>query len=256
MAGKVALVTGGGRGMGRRVAEQLADRGVNVSILTRTQSSGEDAAAAVRSRGGLAQLHVVDVCDKAAVDAAVADTIATFGRLDIVVHSAANVSYNPIDAITGEEFDSCIRSILYAGYWLIQASIPALEASGAGRIVFILSTNGPRVVVPGMAHYAAAKAGLNAFMRSAALELGPRGITVNAIEPGLTASDRMVEHLDPAVADRIARTFPIPRVGTPDDIANAVMFLVSPASSYITGESIAVDGGTALASPIQLGNAL
>lgn len=247
--GKVAIVTGGGRGIGKAIALALAAQGASVVIATRTASYGEAVVAGIKASGGNASLFALDVGERDSVKALIDDTAARYGRIDILVHAAATIPFGLIEQLDDDDLDRCLRSINYAAFWLTKYAAPHLARArehGGGRIVFISSTCGPQNVLPGLAHYAMAKNGLEAFVRGAALELGRRGITVNAINPGLIASDNMKESMTEAQAAEMAKAFPIARVGQPEDIANAVMFLVSPAASYVSGHSLVVDGAACL----------
>jgi len=249
LKGKVAIVTGGGRGIGKSIALALANQGATAVIATRTASYGEAVVNTINGSGGKASLFALNVGERDSVRALIDDTAQRYGRIDIIVHAAATIPFGTIDTLSDDDFDTCLRSINYAAFWLSKYATPHLskvKADGGGRIVFISSTCGPQNVLPGLSHYGMAKNGLEAFVRGAALELGRKGITVNAINPGLIASDNMKEQLSEAQAAALVKNLPIPRVGQTEDIANSVMFLISPAASYITGHSLVVDGGASL----------
>jgi 3-oxoacyl-[acyl-carrier protein] reductase len=252
LEGKVAIITGGGRGLGRGLALSLAQQGATVVLAVRTLSYGEKSVAEFTAAGLRASLFKVDVTNKQDIKDVVADTVARYGSLDIVVHNAADTPYNRIDKLTDEQLETCLTSVLKASFWLAQESIPHLKKSvGGGRMVFISSTCGPRFAMPGLVHYGAAKAGLNAFIRGAALELAPH-VTVNGVEPGTTITDRLEASMSQAQLKMVSGMIPVPRLGTSEDMANAVSFLASPASSYITGQTIVVDGGKSLMNPINI----
>lgn len=248
-AGKVVIVTGAGRGIGRSIAEEFAAAGARVVIAARTVSYGEEAVAAIRAAGGEASLFQIDVNDKARVEELVADTARRFGGIDAIVHSAADIPHGSVLDVSDEAIDKGIGSIIKASFWLTRAAAPWLsQAKDGGRLIFISSICGPKTVVPGRVAYAVAKAGLDAFIRGAALELARSNITVNGVEPGLIASARVQAGMDPQALANFATTLPIPRPGTPEEIAHTVMFLASKRSGYITGESIVIDGGSILGS--------
>jgi 3-oxoacyl-[acyl-carrier protein] reductase len=256
---KIAIVTGGGRGIGKAIAKALAAQGAHVVIATRSAAPGEKAVEEIRAAGQQASLFQVDVTQRAAVIALIEDTAQRFGRIDIIVHAAATIPFGTIGSLTDDDFETCLQSIVHAAFWLTKYALPHLEraqADGGGNIVFISSTCGPQTVIPGLAHYGMAKNGLEAFVRGAAVELGGKGIRVNAINPGLIASDNMKENLTEAQAAALASHFPVARVGQPEDIANAVLFLISPQGSYITGHSLVVDGGASPASGGQVSSLL
>jgi 3-oxoacyl-[acyl-carrier protein] reductase len=253
LQGRVALVTGGGRGIGAAIAQVFAAAGAQVLIANRTAAAGEAIAAGIRAAGGQAQAMGCDIGQRAQAEAAVAKAVATFGRLDTVVHNAAINPWATLDAVSNDALQQTVAVNLLACFWLTQAALPhlraAVAASGSqagGRILVTSSVTGPRVAMPGSTPYAASKAGVNGFIRSAALELAHEGITVNGVEPGYIAKQGGSLLSDPAKAARIARHIPAGTLGTPEDIAHTMCFLASPAARYITGQTIVVDGGSTL----------
>lgn len=248
-ASRTVLVTGAGRGIGRGIAEAFAAAGAYVMIGTRTMSHGEDAKAAIIAAGGIADVANVDVKDHGLCNALVAATVARFGGLDILVHCAADIPHGALGQVSDDGLEAGFASIAKAAWWLTDAARPFLSASPAGgRVVLIGSVAGTVTTVPGMTAYGMAKAALDAFTRGAALDLAREGITVNSILPGLIASDNARRVLGDDGLARIGALGPVPRAGTPADVANAALFLASPASSYITGISLLVDGGSTLSS--------
>ena len=257
LTGRVAIVTGAGRGIGKAIATELARRGASAVVATRTESYGEAVVEAIRADGGAASLFSLDVAERQSVQDLVEDTASRYGRIDILVHSAATVPFGLIGQLSDEDFEACQRSIASAAYWLTKYAAPQMigaAGQGTGRIVFITSVCGTEHVVAGLAHYAMAKNSLEAFTRAAALELGPKGITVNGVSPGLTHSDRLMMTVEQI--GELSKGYPIARAGTPMDIANAVLFLISPQASYITGHTIVVDGGSTLMPAGQVSDAL
>jgi len=246
LAGKVAIVTGSGRGIGRAIAERLARDGAAVVIATRTARHGEQAVASIASKGGLAMLASLDVADRAKVFALPKAAIGWRGRLDMVVHAAADIPYAPILSLTDEQFDLCFTSIVKSALWLTQACAPHLMKVEGGRLVFISSVAGNHKSVPGLAHYGAAKSALNAFARGAALEFAGKGVTVNTVDPGLIASARMQDMLTPDQQKAMAENGPMQRAGTSEEVAAAVSYLVSPEAAFVTGASLLIDGGASL----------
>ncbi len=243
---KVALVTGGGRGIGAAIAQVFAEAGASVLIANRTGSAGEAVAAGLRARGLQAPAIACDIGRRDEAERAVAETVRAFGALDIVVHNAAVNPWAAIDAMTDEQLEQVLAVNLKACFWLAQAALPPLRARGGGRLLVTSSVTGPRVAMPGSAHYAASKAGVNGFIRTAALEYARDGVTVNGVEPGYIAKQGGSLLSDPAKAARIARHIPVGELGRPEDIAYAMRFLASPAARYITGQTIVVDGGSTL----------
>lgn len=246
LGGKVALVTGGGRGIGAAIAQVFAQAGAQVLIANRTTSAGESVAVALRAQGLAAQAVGCDIGQRAEAERAVAQAVLAFGALDIVVHNAAVNPWAAIDLVTDEALEQTLAVNLKACFWLAQAAVPHLRQRGGGRLLVTSSVTGPRVAMPGSAHYAASKAGVNGFIRTAALEYARDGITVNGVEPGYIAKQGGSLLSDPAKAARIASYIPAGELGRPEDIAYAMCFLASPAGRYITGQTIVVDGGSTL----------
>lgn len=246
LAGKVTLVTGGGRGIGAEIAQAFARAGARVMIANRTAAAGEAVAAALRAEGGAVQALGCDVARRDDIDRAVADAVQAFGGLDIVVHNAAVNHWARIEAMADAHFEHTIAVNLQACFRLAQAALPHWRARGGGRLLVTSSVTGPRVAMPGGAAYAASKAGVNGFIRSAALEFAPERVTVNGVEPGFIAKQGGSLLADPARAARIARHIPLGELGRPEDVAHAMLFLASDAARYITGQTIVVDGGSTL----------
>lgn len=245
--GRTVLVTGGAQGIGRGIVEAFARRGASVAIA--------DLQADI-AREWLASWHTCDAqtlrayeVDLASRDAAV-DLVerveSDFGRLDVLVHNAAYFPLTPFDAITPAVLERTLAVNLGALFWLTQAATPAFVRRGGGRVLVTSSVTGPRVAYPGLAHYAASKAGVNGFIRAAALELAPHRITVNGVEPGMIRTPAMENLGDAALNTRIAGAVPLGRLGEPADIAGAMLYLASADASYVTGQTIVVDGGATL----------
>jgi 3-oxoacyl-[acyl-carrier protein] reductase len=244
---KVVIVTAGGRGMGRTVVENFAREGASVMIGARTMSYAEETVARLRAEGLKVSAVQCDVTQRDAVADLVTAAVAEFGALDIVVNCAADIPIAPITALSDADFDTTIDSILRASFWLTKDAIPHLsKARQGGRLIFISSTSGTRTNFAGLSLYGAAKAGLDAFVNAIAIELGPQGITVNTINPGMIASDRLFTKMSVETQRELSSAYPIARVGTPQDIADLTLFLASNKASYITGEHIAIDGGACL----------
>ncbi len=241
LAGKVALVTGGSRGIGAAIARRLAADGANVAI---TYTKGVDAAAAVvkeiERAGGRAIAVQADATDAAAVKAAIEKTVATLGRLDILVNNAGTAIPKKFEEAALAELDLMIN-INFRGV-LIATQAALKHLNNGGRIISIGSCVGERNMTPGLAAYAATKAAVKMFTQGLAREVGDRGITVNNIQPGPIDTD-----LNPAAGDwatpQIANTA-LKRYGHVNDIAALVAFVAGPEASYITGASLTVDGGT------------
>jgi 3-oxoacyl-[acyl-carrier protein] reductase len=244
-AGRIVAVTGGGRGIGRAIAEAFAAQGAQVVVGARTPAYGEEAVAAITAAGGTASLEIGDISEKAACEALVAAAVARYGGLDILVHAAADIPNGGIDA-TDEAIQRGFDSIVMAAFWLTRTARPHLAKSGAGRIVMIGSICGPTTMVMGRMAYGVCKSGLDAFVRGAALELAGEGITVNNIQPGFIASARPVANMDAETVKAIGERSPVGRPGTSEEIAHTTLFLASPQSAFITGTSIVIDGGSTI----------
>jgi 3-oxoacyl-[acyl-carrier protein] reductase len=253
LSGKVVIVTGGGQGIGEGIVRVFADAGAKVVIATRSAANGRSVADSVVKGGGVAWLNQTDVGRRSEVERVVTQTVERFGRLDIVVHNAAVYPVITIEQLSDEDLDRTLCVNLKAGFWLIQAALPHLRKQGGGRFIFTSSVTGPNVAMPGTAHYAASKGGMNGLIRTAALEYARQNITVNGVEPGYILTPAMQALGGPEELKQMASQIPLGKLGDPVDIANTMLFLASDAASYITGQTIVVDGGSTLPeSPVVL----
>jgi len=240
LEGRIALVTGGARGIGRAIVERLAREGAAVGVIDRAQDLAEQAAAAVRAAGGRALAFGGDVAQRETLASAAGTMKAEFGRLDIVVSNAMWVRYSPITEITPEMLQRMVGTGFNSIVWGIQAA--AEHMSEGGSVVNIASASA-FLGVPEAMVYCGVKAGVLGLTRSAATDLGPRGIRVNAVAPGSVPTEGVKINVDAEKAKtRIART-PMRRLATVEDIAAAACWLASPDSAFVTGECIKVDGG-------------
>lgn len=243
---RVALVTGAGQGIGRAIAECFAAEGARVLLATRTASRGQAVLEAIRLGGGTAELLAVDLSEYDAARRAVSATLERFGQLDILLHNAAAFPQCALAELDEGTLERTLAVNLKSCFRLTQAALPALRRSVAGRVLVTSSVTGPRTAIPGLSHYAASKAGVNGFIRAAALELAGDGITVNGVEPGNILTEAIEMHRGPAFIKNMEDAIPLGRLGTPRDVANAVLFLASDDAEYITGTTIIVDGGQTL----------
>jgi len=236
---RVAVVTGGGAGIGRGIAAGLAAFGARVAIWER---NAEPCASAAKQIGALG--ITTDVRDSAAVDAALAQTVAELGPVTILVNNAGGVFWSGILDTTENGWDALYKSNLRHVYLCTQRVARGLvDQQLSGSIISVTSIEGVRAA-PGYATYAAAKAGVINYTKTAALELAPHGIRVNALAPDITMTEGMMQVAPPGSEQRFGLTVPMGRAGHVDEMAGAAVFLASELSSYITGQTIHVDGGT------------
>jgi 3-oxoacyl-[acyl-carrier protein] reductase len=242
LEGKTALVTGASRGIGKAIALRLAKEGANIAInFAGNVAAAEEVKAAIEADGGKAILVQADVSDSAAVDAMVKTVVDTFGGIDILVNNAGITRDGLLMRMKEEDWDAVLNTNLKSIFLCTKAVSKLMMKKRSGRIVNMSSVVGVNGNA-GQANYSAAKAGAIGFTKSMAKELAGRGITVNAIAPGFIQTD-MTAVLPEAVKESMAKSIPLGRLGAPEDIAGAVLFLVSDCASYITGQVINVDGG-------------
>ena len=239
-AGRVALVTGAARGLGRAAAARLHERGASVAVNVRGEDRAEQAAREI-GEGVLAVPG--DVAVAGGPEAMVRQTLDRFGRIDILINNAALPLTTRFERITAEEWRQVMEVNLTAPFLLMQAVLPAMKQQHYGRIVNISSTAGRMVSTLGGAHYTTSKTGLLGLTRAAAKELGLFGITVNAICPGMIDTELTRENAPAELLDRLAQGFPVPRLGTSGEVADLVCFVASERAGYITGASLDINGG-------------
>ena len=240
LSGRIAVVTGASRGIGRAIATMLAAQGATVVAAAR----GQNAAAtveAIAAAGGKADVASLDVGESAAIDALVAGTLERHGRVDILVNNAGIAKDQLMLRMKREDWDAVIATNLTAAFALTQAVLKPMIRQKSGRIICISSVVGQSGNA-GQANYAASKAGLIGFAKAVAQEVASRNITVNVVAPGLIETD-MTRAITEDARGEWAAKIPLRRLGTPDDIAAAVCFLASHEAAYITGQVLAVNGG-------------
>ena len=237
LEGRVAIVTGAGQGIGRAIAEKLRAEGASVIVADKNEETAAKTAAEI---GGTA--HVTDVSDPDQVSALIAAAADQFGKIDILVNDAAIVPFVPWEELDFAEWRRVMSVNIDGVFLTCKAVYPHMKAAGYGRIVNIAS-NVVTAGTPNMAHYVSSKGAVFAFTRSLATEVGVHGITVNAVAPGLTASEGVMASPHAEAFDFVVSLQSIPRRGVPADIAPAVAFLASAEAHWITGQMLTADGG-------------
>lgn len=245
----IALVTGAGGGMGEATSIRLARDGMAVGVLDISAEAAASVAGAINRAGGLAVPVVADVSDRAQVEAAVEKVRQALGPVTVLVNNAGIENFTAFEEIEEDNWDRLMAVNLKGAYMVAQVVLPDMLERGWGRIINIASI-GAQVGAPGMVHYTASKGGIIAMTRSLALELGPRGITVNAIAPGFIDTPMARRAIDqgkfPVDLEQMLQAYPIPRLGRPEEVAGACAFFASEDAGYITAQLLGVNGGTAV----------
>jgi NAD(P)-dependent dehydrogenase (short-subunit alcohol dehydrogenase family) len=242
LAGQAALVTGAARGLGYAAARRLGADGARVALLDR-DGDGLAAAAAALGREGIPALPLrVDLTDEEEVRAAAAGVLDAEGRIDVLVNNAGIYPHRPFEELTFSEWRHVLAVNLDSVFLCTNAVYPAMRVRGYGRIVNVSSATF-FIGYPGLTAYIASKGGIIGFTRSLASEAGPHGITVNAVSPGLIATEGVLGGEEAGLFDEIVPEQALPRRGEPEDIAECIAYLAGPSAGFITGQTINVDGG-------------
>jgi len=241
LEGKTALVTGASRGIGRAIALAVAERGAMVIVTARTVEAAAPTVTTIEAAGGRAQAVAVDIADDASVETAMAGVLKEHATIPLLVNNAGITRDNLLMRMKKEDWNEVIETNLSGIYRVCRSLVPSMVKARYGRIVNVTSVVS-RSGNPGQANYAAAKAGAEGFTRSLARELASRNITVNCIAPGFIDTD-MTQKLTEAQREALLTQVPLKRLGTPEDVAHGVTYLLSDAASYVTGITLDVNGG-------------
>jgi len=240
--GKTVVVTGASKGIGRGIAKRFGEAGLNVLVVSRTLSEAEKVATEI---GANASAFAADVTSEEDCAAMAACALERYGSIDVLCANAGIFPAAKLGDMTAADFDHVIGTNLKGTFLSVSAVLAEMKAKRAGRIILTSSITGPITGFPGWAHYGASKAGQLGFMRTAAIELAPWNVTVNAVMPGNIHTEGMDE-LGPDYIASMEASIPMKRLGTVQDIANATLFFASEEAAYITGQSIVIDGGQVL----------
>ncbi|MDQ6436670.1 glucose 1-dehydrogenase [Mesorhizobium sp. LHD-90] len=246
MAGKICLVTGGGTGIGRATALKMADEGAAAIVIAgRRSAEGEATAAACRATGAESLFLRTDVTVEEDVSRLVATTVERFGRIDVAFNNAGHQEKRrPIEEQTGAIFDAVFDANVRSVFLCLRHQIPAMLVRGQGSIVVNASVSGVRNPNPGFSIYSASKAAVISLMRSAAMECAPRGVRINAVAPGRVVTDMMIAAAAGVGGlEAVAAGLPLRRMGQPEELAEAVVWLASDQSAYVVGHVLVADGG-------------
>lgn len=252
LAGRVAIITGAAQGTGKGVALELGRRGATVVLADIQHELGATVQSELRAENIKAHFHHTDLSSEDSVKELVAATARLHGGVDIVASCAGIYPVQELETLTTVAWNQVFAVNLVAPFWLTRESVPYMKKAGRGRIIFTSSVTGPTVVIQGMTPYGASKAGLDGFMRGAALELAQYRITVNAVAPGAVHTPGLERACTPQEIAAIGQRIPLKRLATPADIAAAYVFLSSDEAEYYTGIVIRADGGYVLPEPVSV----
>lgn len=239
---QVVIVTGASRGIGKGIAQEFAKEGAKVVLVGRNESALKRATEELQSEAIYVQADVSCAKD---IKTVIQNTLNQYGKIDILCHNAGIYPHAKLETMSLEEWQHVIDVNLTGTFLAVQACIPHMKKQGHGKIVITSSISGPHTALPGYSHYTASKGGVAGFIKTAAVELAKYGININAVEPGNILTEGLEETGQEHIENMI-RAIPLGRLGTPEDVAYSILFLASQEASFITGQSIIVDGGQTL----------
>ena len=242
---KIAVVTGGTRGIGRGIALVMAKAGAAVAIIGRSEAAGNAVVEEIEQLGGMAMFIAADITDKSALEAAMSQVAESYKGIDIVCANAGIFPSANLEEMTAKDFDLVMNTNVKSLLFTVQASLPFVKKSKQGRMIVTSSITGPITGYPGWSHYGASKSAQLGFVRTACIELAKFGITLNAILPGNILTEGLQE-MGQEYLDGMSASIPLKALGTVDDIGNAALFFASKEAAYITGQTLVVDGGQVL----------
>jgi 3-oxoacyl-[acyl-carrier protein] reductase len=245
MTGKVTVITGAAKGIGRGIARVFAAEGATVIVADIDAAAGAAAAAELSQGGAAAEFVATDVTSQASCEAAVQAIIDRHGRVDVLCSNAGIYPQARVAEMTEADWDRIFAINVKGMFFMVKAVLPGMRARKSGRIVLTSSVTGPVTGYPGWAHYGATKAAMLGFMRSAAIEVAQEGVTINAVLPGNILTEGM-QDMGQEYIDKLAASIPMKKLGTPQDIGYAMLFLASDEAAYITGQTMVIDGGQLL----------
>jgi len=245
LTGQSAVIIGATSGIGRAMAHLFAREGAQVLVVGRNEAAGTQVVAEIRQAAGGATYFRADVSQWPDVQAMMQAAMDRYGRIDIVCSNAANLALSRIEEMSLEEWQQVQAVNLSGTFYAVKACLPHMKTQHYGRVVLTASITGPITGFPGCAHYAATKAGMLGFMRTAAVEIAPYGITINAVLPGNIKTEGAAA-LGEDFVRRVEQAIPVGKMGEPEDVAQAALFLASPEARYVTGQTLVVDGGQTL----------
>ena len=242
MNGRSVIVTGGSKGLGRGIAQVFASEGAKVLIVARSEDAGERAVQEIRDSGGTALFFKGDVSSGGDVKAMAQAAVENYGGIDVLCCNAGIFPSSTLDEMSEAEWDLVNSVNLKGAFLCVKACLPEIRKSDQGRVLLTSSITGPITGYAGWSHYGATKAGMLGFMRTAAVELARDGITINAVMPGNVMTEGL-DDLGEEYLSKMEQAIPLGKLGDPEDVAYAMLFLASHEAKYITGQSLVVDGG-------------